>query len=98
MAAIERDKLPPDVSHNLDAMGRYLKYLLPPGFAYVLLLAPVGENNGNFTFYLSTAEREGSIKLVREFLGRLESEPNNQKGTDAEHSRDAGAAGNVSTS
>jgi hypothetical protein len=53
-------------------MGRRLKAAMPTGWCFTLLIQSVGE--GGSTFYISSAEREGAIKSIEEFLTKIKAE------------------------
>lgn len=53
-------------------IGRLLKARMPHNAGFILLLFDFGE--GGWTTYVSSAHRADCIKLLREFLARLESE------------------------
>ena len=61
-----RDK---NIELTLRGLGRTIKSLIPQGWTFTLLIQSVGD--GGSTFYISSAEREGAIKSLEEFLGKI---------------------------
>jgi hypothetical protein len=53
--------------------ARDLKKTLPPGIGFTLFLFDFGEDNlpGNL-FYISSAQRDGMIETIKEFLKKQE--------------------------
>lgn len=60
----------PEVEEQMKKIGHMLREITPDGFGFIFLLASIGP--GGSTFYTSSVEREGAIKLLREFLHRME--------------------------
>ncbi len=60
-----------EVEKLLKSLGRRLKKAMPKGWGFTLLIFSYGDKGA--TFYTSSAEREGSIKLMKEFLRKMES-------------------------
>lgn len=52
-------------------IGQLLKSRLPENIGFTLFLYDYGE--GGSTFYISSADREDTIKLLKEFIDREES-------------------------
>lgn len=53
-------------------LGRKLKEKIPKGWGFVLVLSSFGEKDEGFKTYLSTIEREGAVKLLREMADAIE--------------------------
>lgn len=53
----------------LKQIGQLMKETMPEGYGFAFFLFTYGEG-GNF-FYISSADREGIIKLLDEFQGKL---------------------------
>ena len=51
-------------------MARKLKEMLPNGWGFTIILYSYGD--GGFTTYLSTGDREGCIKMLRETADLIE--------------------------
>lgn len=58
------------LQETLKEMARILKACLPDGVGYTLWLYDYGA--GGNTVYLSTAQRQDMIKLVEEWLAKVE--------------------------
>lgn len=56
----------------LKEFGRALKEMCPPGFGYALWMFDYGASGS--LVYLSSAKREDMIKLVKEWLAKVEAE------------------------
>lgn len=54
------------VQAKLHDLGQMLKGTMPPGFCFTLLLSEVGA--GGAMFYISSAERDGALDSMKEFL------------------------------
>lgn len=52
----------------LNDAGTIVRSMMPPGWGFTLILASYGEGGG--LLYISTVEREDSIKMLREFINR----------------------------
>jgi hypothetical protein len=57
-----------DVERKLYSIGRMIGEDMPEGWGFLLMIASYGE--GGMTFYLSSMERAGAIKMLEEFLAR----------------------------
>lgn len=53
-------------------IGRVLKNAMPPGVAFCLVLASIGEKG--WTTYMSSVEREDAINLLKELIHKMEEE------------------------
>lgn len=60
----------PSMEEQLRELGGVVDGAIPPGWAFVLIAASIGES-GAFT-YLSNGHRESMIALLREALGKFE--------------------------
>ena len=58
-----------EIKDLLNKLGRSIGKDMPPGFGFTLLIYTYGE--GGFLFYISSAEREDSINLIKEYLERI---------------------------
>lgn len=57
----------------LTEYARRLKADLPPGIGFTLFIFDFGEDNEpGSLFYLSSAERSGMLKVMKEFLKKME--------------------------
>lgn len=56
-------------------IGTSIGSVLPPGWCFTLILASIGE--GGYTTWISSIEREDTIRLLREVADKMErGEPN----------------------
>jgi hypothetical protein len=58
----------PEVEKTLKNLGRLLKETMPPGYGFTLMM--FGYKNDEM-FYMSSAEREDMIKVMREFIEKF---------------------------
>jgi hypothetical protein len=47
-----------------------------PAMGFILLVFDFGDHSDKFTAYMSNAQREGQIKILREHLAKLEGRTN----------------------
>lgn len=52
-------------------LGKLIGGALPPGWGFVLTLGTYGEENG-FVTWISSIERPGAIKMLREMIEKME--------------------------
>lgn len=64
------DSTPPELIAKLNQLARDLRVKLPPGVGFTLFLFDYGQD-GHLA-YISTAEREDMVKVVREWLEKME--------------------------
>jgi hypothetical protein len=57
-----------EVRTILNDCGRVLRPMMPEGHGFTLIIASYGEGGG--LYYISTVEREDSIRMMREFINR----------------------------
>ena len=60
----------PEMVELLNKLGKKIAAPLPEGIGFVLLLFDYGE--GGNLFYISSAEREGIINVMKEFIKQNE--------------------------
>jgi hypothetical protein len=58
-----------EAEEMLRDIGRLMKQSCPPGYGFAFFLFTYGEG-GNF-FYISSADREGIVNLLEEFIVKL---------------------------
>lgn len=58
-----------EVEEKIREIGQALKNTMPEGWGFVLTLASYGE--GGATFYMSSIERDDTIKLLEEMIEKL---------------------------
>lgn len=51
-------------------VGRLIKSAMPEGWGFCLVLSSYGD--GGFCTYVSSVEREGAVKMLRELLDKIE--------------------------
>lgn len=61
-----------EIERKLYEIGTSIKDDLPDGWGFVLALASYGE--GGATFYMSSVERAGAIKLLEELIEKMRGE------------------------
>jgi aminopeptidase-like protein len=55
--------------------GRYIKSQMPKGWGFVLVLREFNEEGeGGAMTYLSSIERDGCIKMLKEFIQKVEND------------------------
>lgn len=61
-----------ELEEKCKKLGKRIRKLLPPNVGFTLLMFDYseGERTGNMA-YMSTAEREGMIEAMHEFLGKV---------------------------
>jgi hypothetical protein len=59
------------IEDHLRTVGRTIKSEMPPGWGFTLMMF---EFDGPSMFYMSSAQREGMIKTLQEFIQKLEKE------------------------
>jgi len=57
-----------DVERKLYSIGKLIGDALPDGYGFMLMIASYGE--GGSAFYLSSMQREDTIKMLEEFIAR----------------------------
>ena len=57
-----------DIERKLYSIGRMIGDDMPEGWGFLLMIASYGE--GGSTFYLSSMQRDSTIKMLEEFLAR----------------------------
>jgi len=57
-----------DVERKLYSIGKLIGDDLPDGYGFMLMIASYGE--GGSAFYLSSMQREDTIKMLEEFIAR----------------------------
>jgi len=60
------------VEEKLREIGRTIKNTMPEGFGFTLLIFSYGGGKDGSMFYLSSAERDGMIEAMREFIRKHE--------------------------
>lgn len=68
MTQINYNVRDPEIEALLKSLGDRLKFSMPPGWGFNLMLFTYGE--GGNLFYISSAEREDVIKVMKEFIAR----------------------------
>jgi hypothetical protein len=71
----EHDKTADEIRGRLQEIGRSVKGELPKDWAFLLLVAPIGEVKG-VTLYLSTMQRADALQVMREFIATQREERN----------------------
>jgi hypothetical protein len=66
----KNDQLRLQLEKQCAELGRVLKEKMPPGVGFTLFMFDFGEK-GNMA-YISTADREDSIKLTKEWIEHVE--------------------------
>ncbi len=64
----------PDIQRLLQFLGSRLGEAMPEGWGFGLFIFSYGENGA--MFYISSAEREGMLKTLKEFIDREEKKKN----------------------
>ena len=64
-----------DAEERAKELGRAIKGLMPEGWGFVLVLAEFGAREG--CTFLSSIQREGSVKLLRETADTIEQQKYN---------------------
>lgn len=61
----------PEHQAYLQAIGDSVKSQLPPDYAFLVIAAPLIDQDTRKTFYVSSITRPTAIKLLKEFLFRI---------------------------